>query len=422
MRIQDIFVPNGTPTITYVDRSEHKLEQTLREHYETPNVIVSVSGPSKSGKTVLISKIVSEDRLITIAGPSISGAANLWEHALNWMGAPSQVTITKSSTTTLTASGEAGGKLKVPLVAEGAAKVTGGGSHAMGSLVAETQRNGGMEQVIKEIGGSDFAIFIDDFHHIKQELRDEIGRQIKSAAERGVKIVTASVPHRSDDVVRSNPELRGRVASVNLTYWKSEELIKIARKGFNALNAELPPAVERQIAQESFGSPQLMQTICLSLCYTLPIDKELPSQQRLDVSPEIVKEALLRTSSFADFSKMLTTLHSGPKVRGTERKLHAFTDGSQGDVYRGILLAMKSDPAELSFSYDNMLARVRSVCTNDPPVGSSITSALEQMSKLAEEVQPGSSPLSWDEDTLDVSDPYFLFYLRCSDKLLTLKT
>ncbi len=64
MGIQQIFAPNDTPTVTYVDRGYRMLEQKIRDYYEIPNVVVSVSGPSKSGKTVLIKKVVPEDYLI----------------------------------------------------------------------------------------------------------------------------------------------------------------------------------------------------------------------------------------------------------------------------------------------------------------------------------------------------------------------
>jgi hypothetical protein len=417
---QEVFTPNDTPTVTYVNRSEHKLEETLQQYYTTPNLIVSISGPSKSGKTVLIRKVIPEDCLIPIAGAGITSAENLWERALHWMGKPEQTTVSSSSGNTLSVGAEAGGKGKIPFVAEGSAKITGSGAHTSQSQIAETHRSGGLTQVIREIGRSDFAILIDDFHYIKQELRDEIGKQIKAAAENGVKIITASVPHRAEDVVRSNPELRGRVAAVNLTYWQPDELIQIARKGFTALNAELAPATERLFATEAFGSPQLMQSICLNLCYLLSLKETLPNQSRLDVSEDQLLETLLRTSSYTDFSKMVTALHIGPRTRGTERKIHTFSDGTSGDVYRAILLAIKKDPAALSFSYDEIQTRVRDVCLSEPPTGSSVTSALEQMNDIADEVQPGANPISWDGDTFDVTDPYLLFFLRCSEKLSTL--
>jgi hypothetical protein len=420
MKIQQIFTPNDTPTVTYVERSEHKLEQTLRQHYETPNMVVSVSGPSKSGKTVLIKKVVPQDCLIPVVGAGVASADDLWTRVLAWMGTPNEKTISRTTGNEVSGSAQAGGKVKVPFVAEGEGSAGLAASRSWGTETSETFQAGGITQVIKEIAGSTFAVFIDDFHYIKPDIREEIGRQIKVAAENGVKIITASVPHRADDVVRSNPELRGRVAAVNLSYWTSDELVQIPRKGFGELNAELAPEIEKRFAREAFGSPQLMQSICLNLCYELSLKEKISSQTRLDVSNAQAIESLLKTSSFADFSKMLTALHTGARTRGTERKIHQFSDGTTGDVYRAILLAMKQDPAELSFSYDNIVNRVRAICTSEPPVGSSVTSALEQMNTIGEQVQPGTSPISWDGDTLDITDPYLLFFLRWSEKFSSL--
>lgn len=163
-----------------------------------------------------------------------------------------------------------------------------------------------------------------------------------------------------------------------------------------------------------------MQSVCLNLCYGLQIRAPLGAQARLQVSDQQVLDALNATSSFTDFSNMVSALHTGAKTRGTERKIHNLTDGSKGDVYRAILLAIQSDPAALSFRYDQIMARVQAVCRDESPVGSSVTSALEQMAIISEEVQPGTSPLSWSEDVLDITDPYFVFYLRSSGKLASL--
>jgi hypothetical protein len=114
-----------------------------------------------------------------------------------------------------------------------------------------------------------------------------------------------------------------------------------------------------------------------------------------------------------DFSTMLSVLQAGPKQRGTERKQYSFTDGSKGDVYRCLLLALKADPPQLSFRYDELLRRSTATCKDESPVGSSVAESLLQMSKLARSVQ--SAPvIEWDEDVLDIVEPYFLFFLRCS--------
>jgi hypothetical protein len=113
---------------------------------------------------------------------------------------------------------------------------------------------------------------------------------------------------------------------------------------------------------------------------------------------------------------MISVLHDGPKLRGTERKEFSFVDGTKGDVYRCLLLAMKADPPRLSFRYDEMLARTSAHCSGGGPVGSSVAQALTQMDKLAKTVQD-ASVIEWDEDVLDIVEPYFLFFLRNSSHL-----
>jgi len=417
MKYEEVFTPNDIPTVTYIDRAEHKLESELERLYRTPNLVVSVSGPSKSGKTVLIKKVVAEDLLITVHGASITNPDDLWERVLDWMGEPTEVAEVETTTSEVSAGAEGGGKIGIPFVAEGAAKGTVGGKRGWGAGSTRTYRRSGLEQVINEIAKSDFAVFIDDFHYIDPTVRNDVGRQIKAAAEAGVKIITASVPHRADDVVLSNSELRGRVAAIPLEPWSVPDLSQIARKGFRALNVDLAPNVERRFAEEAFGSPQLMQSICLNLAVVLGTRETLNELTRTEVDGNDVAGTLRQTSAFADFSKMLRELHIGAKTRGTDRREHDLVDETRGDVYRAILLAMKQDPAKLSFTYDEITKRVREVCRGDAPTGSSVNAALTQMHAIAENLQPSTSPLAWDDPTLDIVDPYFLFFLRCSDKL-----
>jgi len=417
MKCQNVFTPNDVPTITYVDRADHKLEGILKEYFDTPNMVVSISGPSKSGKTVLVKKVVAEDCLITVRGTSLATGEALWDRVLDWMEVPSQSSEGLSTGASISGGIEAGGRAGIPIVLEGKAKASTSVGGSIQKTTTKVFNRGGLEQVIKDIGGSDFVVFIDDFHYIPETIRDDVGKQIKVAAENGIKIFTASVPHKTDDVVRSNPELRGRVVSLNIEPWSIQDLIQIARKGFNALNVDLSPQIETRLAQEAFGSPQLMQSICLNLAFAIGAKTILENHVRVEVTEDQISEALERTSAFADFSKMLRDLHTGAKTRGTERKEHKLIDGTQGDVYRAVLLGIKQDPGVLSFSYDDIISRVKSVWIDDPPAGSSINSALSQMQIIAEGLQPNNSPIAWDDTNLDIADPYFLFYLRCSDKL-----
>ena len=409
----EVFTPNAIPTYTYVGRKTRGFEERLREALSIPNMVVSLSGPSKSGKTVLVNKVVGSDNLISLSGASIRTPEGLWRNTLTWMDVPTERVQTSSSKLTMSADASAGGKVGIPLVAQGKAEAGGSVGGEKGLQTTERFEPTGLHQVIREIGGSNFVVFVDDFHYIPKDVQTELGKQIKEAAESGVRICTASVPHRSDDVVRSNHELRGRVAAVDTNYWTPEELEQIANRGFQELNVDLAPAILNRLVAEAFGSPQLMQLICLNFCFENGITETLPEQKRVEIDFVTAQNVLERTSAMTDFSSMFAKLHSGPRQRGVERKEFKFEDDSKGDVYRCVLLAMAADPPRLSFRYDEMLKRTEAVSIDDSPTGSSVAQALMQMDKLAAAIQE-APVIEWDEDVLDIVEPYFLFFLRNS--------
>ena len=89
LRVANVFTPNDFPVHTYVERGGAELERRLQRALDTPKAVVSVSGPSKSGKTVLIERVVSRDNLIVVSGAEIKSPDDLWNRILDWMGTPS---------------------------------------------------------------------------------------------------------------------------------------------------------------------------------------------------------------------------------------------------------------------------------------------------------------------------------------------
>ena len=118
----EVFTPTEVPTVTYVYRQERELENQLKSAMKTPGLIVSLSGPSKSGKTVLVKRIIPTEDLITVSGASLKTAEQLWDRVLSWMDAPSETTTKSSVSTGLEGGGKAGGKIKLPFFGEGGAE------------------------------------------------------------------------------------------------------------------------------------------------------------------------------------------------------------------------------------------------------------------------------------------------------------
>jgi hypothetical protein len=154
-----------------------------------------------------------------------------------------------------------------------------------------------------------------------------------------------------------------------------------------------------------------------------------PTTRHVEITDDDLNRILETTSATTDFSTLVEVMHVGPKLRGQERKEFAFTDGTVGDVYRAVLLALASDPPVMSLAYNALLTRIGAICA-DPsrvPVGSSISEACTQINKIAKKsvavdtgVQ-GMQPIEWDMtadvENLHIAEPYFLFYLRASSKL-----
>lgn len=423
LKAVDVFTPGAFPKHTYVERDAAAMEQRLRDGLATPGQIVSISGPSKSGKTVLVEKVVGKEALIAVTGAGVKNPDQIWERVLDWLQVPSSVTSTdvRSRKTSATASAKGGAKLfGVGGEIGGSTGFESGGERGH----SKTSGRGGLMHVVRELANTEYVLLIDDFHYMSRKVQKDVAKQLKEAVRQGVKICTASVRHRSDDVIRANPDLRGRVLSLDLEYWSEESLLQIAYLGFKKLGATLDKASIQRFATESAGSPQLMQSICLHACF----DQDLrlattDGIRQLNLNAAQAYKIFEATAAATDYRTLVDVLDSGPKKRGRERSLYKLADGDEGDVYTAILQAVASDPPRLSFEYDDILKRVASVCRGkEPPAGSSITAALEQMAKLAAENSPEQRAIDWDDSrtkpVLDIPDPYLLFYLRWSGHIL----
>ena len=263
LKATHVFTPNDYPTHTYIKRSGEDLEERLRQASATPKLVVSVSGPSKSGKTVLVERVIGQDNIIPVSGALIKTPDQLWTRVLDWIETPATTTTQLQKTETEQDTETSGLTGKVPTILEASGQSAFMHSAATTSSETSTVNRFGMTQVVKEIADSAFLIFVDDFHYMSREVQGEVAKQIKAAAERGIRICVASVPHRADDVVRGNPELRGRTANIDTSFWTKEELIGIAEAGFRALNVEITREEMTAFATGACGSPQLMQAICL---------------------------------------------------------------------------------------------------------------------------------------------------------------
>jgi hypothetical protein len=90
-----VFVPGGQPSITYVERAGLAIEDHLNRAIASPNQIISLSGPTKSGKTVLCRRVLSNREFVWIEGGQVATAKAIWENICYELNLPNEVAISE---------------------------------------------------------------------------------------------------------------------------------------------------------------------------------------------------------------------------------------------------------------------------------------------------------------------------------------
>lgn len=412
MKATEVFIPGGFPRHTLVEDHLVEKEQQLMDTLEMGTMLVSISGPSKSGKTVFVKKALGTERLIEVTGAGVQSSNDLWLRVFDILGTAISQTQSQTGTSTFSGTGKVAGGTDF-FVAKGSAEGSLTAGYNTASQTSESYSVDLFQLMKREIADTDYVIFIDDFHYINKIVQAELARQIKDAIANGCKFICASVPYHSDDVLRGNADLRGRIFNIDFDYWNEDALKTIATKGFNLLNINAPSKIIENLVQESAGSPQLMQYLCLNSCFEINARETQEVALNYPDDPQTLYRVCKRTLQSADYSSIVDKMREGPKVRGSDRKSYLSIDNWQGDVYVFLLKAIATDPPTLTFRYANLVSRVNALCYSENPPGSSITSACQHSTAIANSAA-GNSIIEWDpeNEVLDIRDPYLLFYLR----------
>lgn len=169
MRIQEIFTPGRFPQWTYVNTHLKEKEQHLRDALDEGSMLISISGPSKSGKTVFIEHVLGKENLVLVTGAGVKSTTDLWVKVFDIIGTPIARTTTSSQTTSGSISATAGGEGNV-LIFKGKGEMKGSLDHSREEAHSDVEAVDALQLLIRELASTDFVVFIDDFHYIDSRL------------------------------------------------------------------------------------------------------------------------------------------------------------------------------------------------------------------------------------------------------------
>lgn len=397
VKLSAVFVPGKMPDHTYNPRSDLHLEVKLQDYVDEGGAILTLSGPTKTGKTVLVGRVIENAAKIESQG--IGSVDELWTRVVDALGGFSTIEIESRSGEGFGTGAKGSGSLGV--LGTGASfDYQSTDEHGLTRSVSRPISSVARE-VLRSRGG---ALVIDDFHFVERAVQRDIVRALKPLVLAGVPIILISISHRVQDVVTAEPDMTGRVESLKVKFWDIDELSVIAQKGFAALNVRDPGGhLAKHLADRSYGSPHLMQRFCRELCKSNGV--RFRQQDPVDLVAPLDWDGFFAEQTDEASADWFRRLLRGAQERGSERTKWQTKDFGRLDYYGVTLAAIAKSGPELALSKDAIRSAAESIVVSDGPAANQITRALIHMTKIAS-TRMGTPPPT--EDDLDSNAEEFL--------------
>jgi len=410
LRTSQIFVPGGMPVYTYVPRNSRKLEARLSEVRDSLFKLVTVTGATKSGKTVLTSKVFPRAEAIWIDGGTIQKEDDLWSTVLEQLDA---FTGTERQSGTSVTSGLGAGVsagFGIPGVAHVEGSTQGQEEHTASGVTIRSRQVAPRTAATAALRAQPTPVVIDDFHYLSRTIQGDVIRALKPLVAEGLPFVLIAIPHRRFDAVRVEREMTGRLDSIDIPMWDRDELELIARGGFPLLNVSVSDELCSRLTDEAQGSPHLMQEFCRGLMKAHGVEATLDSPLVIGA----MDDDLFRSVAAGTGKVVFDKLSRGPRQR-SDRLQRALKGGGTADIYQVVLMALtRMAPGMATVEYEQLRAAIRDVLASDIPQMHEVTRVLEKMAEIAADDEASTPVIDWerDEQLLHITDPFFAFYLK----------
>jgi hypothetical protein len=406
----DVFVPGGYPNYTYNPRTALNLETRVSAVRENLCKLVVVTGHTKSGKTVLVRKVLPREDTLWIDGGSVGSEDDFWMAIVDQLNLFQATEIQTSNNTTTGIGGEASVQAGL-LVAKAEGKITASVDENQGSSSTQSREISSKILALKNLREQKLPLIVDDFHYLPREIQGSVVRALKPLIFDGLPVVFIAIPHRRYDAVKVEKEMTGRMFPISIPLWEGEELEFIPRTGFHLLGATLNNDAIDLLAKESIGSPHLIQEFCRELCKIHPLN---PGETQLKLTMEEIEKAFAETAE-AIGRPIFEKLARGPRQR-SDRIPRKLKTGQEVDIYELVLHALAHiKPGLVTLEYEGLRSAIKDICEPESvPQLQEVARVLKYMSEIAATDQSSTPVIDFDEEAkvLRITDPFFAFYLR----------
>jgi hypothetical protein len=409
-RTNQVFVPGGMPTLTYVPRSDRNLEEQLKAANDNLCKLVTVTGSTKSGKTVLTNRVFPKTSSVWIDGGTVKDEEDLWNFILEQIGGYSESSALKESETTAILSGEISASGQLPLILKGGTKFGTEYEKKRGDATERRLALNPRAAAISQLRATKRPLVIDDFHYLDRDFQGNVIRALKPLIFDGLPVILIAIPHRRFDTIKVEREITARLQPISIPSWSFEELLQIPRNGFPLLNISVSKDVVQRLASEAYESPHLMQ----DFCRVLANDSGVKETSKSAVVISQVADDLFRRVAEQTGKVIFDKLAKGPTQRA-DRIPRKLKDGKVVDIYKVVLLGLaKISPGLQTVEYEQLRGAIRDILEDQIPAAHEVTRVVEKMAEIASSDEASTPVLDWEKGDrkLHITDPFFAFFLK----------
>lgn len=161
----------------------------------------------------------------------------------------------RADTTSITTTGEVSGGIPGILGGKGSGSLSDAAQDSSSLTYTNVPIIASLDKMINE----EISLLVDDFHYLDHSVQKSVIQALKGAVFKGLTVFLLAVPHRAFDPITVENEVEGRFKHIEIPEWSIDDLVLIPQRGFAALGVAVDDKSIKEICDEAFGNPLLVQ-------------------------------------------------------------------------------------------------------------------------------------------------------------------
>lgn len=260
LKVQEIFGQSSSVPLNYVERET--VDGVFRRSL-TNNKLIVLHGNSKQGKSSLLKHSLEKDSYVIVYCNNKWDIGRLNAQILRRAG----FEINTSTYKTID------GKTKVLASFKSSKKnipqeydVSEQAKQTFQSLELDPYDPNDIIDALKLVGFNKYII-LEDFQYLLETTKKDFSIELKMLHETSnLTFIIAGVWEEEKKIEEFNPNLTGRVCSINTNIWSEDELMRVIIRGEKLLNIRMDNRIREEILNWCVNDVFNLQEMCLEVC------------------------------------------------------------------------------------------------------------------------------------------------------------